>query len=246
MSTQHPVADLDRVSFSYGDGMPPVLHDVCLKIGARDFVGVIGPNGGGKTTLLKILLGLLEPQQGTARVFGRPPVAVRHRLGYVPQYVSIDPAVPATVLDVVLMGRLRLSSWGPRFGPAHVDAAMAALALTGTGDLCRRTIAELSGGQRQRVLIARALASEADLLLLDEPTQGIDLHREREVLELLESLNQKMPIVMVSHDVHMVAAHLKSAICVHRTVERYAASEVSPEIIERMYHGRSETLEPGP
>ena len=127
MYTENPVADLDRVSFSYGDGTPPVLHDVRLKIGRRDLVGVIGPNVGGKTTLLKILLGLLEPQEGTARVFGRPPAAVRHRVGYVPQYVSIDPVAPATVLDIVLRGRLRLSSWGPRFGPAHVDAAMAAL-----------------------------------------------------------------------------------------------------------------------
>ncbi|MCP3958399.1 MAG: ABC transporter ATP-binding protein [bacterium] len=238
MGEQDPVADLEHVTFSYGNGAaPPVLSDVTLRIEARDFVGVIGPNGGGKTTLLQILLGLIMPQQGSVRVFGQPPAAVRHRVGYVPQHASIDPAVPATALDIVLMGRLRLSSWGPRFGTAHKDAAMEALALTGTRDLSRRAIAELSGGQRQRVLIARALAAEAELLLLDEPTQGVDLHREREVLDLLARLNETMPIVMVSHDVHMVSAHLKGAICVNRTVERYAASEVSPEVIEHMYHG---------
>ncbi len=246
VSDPDPIAELERVTFSYRRGAPPALRDVSLRIGARDFVGVIGPNGGGKTTLLKILLGLLELQEGTARVFGKPPAAVRHRVGYVPQHAAIDPSVPATALDIVLMGRLRLSSWGPRFGSEHIDAAMEALGSTGTQDLSRRTIAELSGGQRQRVLIARALAAEAELLLLDEPTQGVDLHREREVLEVLERLNATMPIVMVSHDVHMVAAHLRSAICVNRTVECYAASDVSPEIIERMYHGRVETVEAAP
>lgn len=240
MNEQQPIADIESVTFGYGGfAAPPVLRDVSLRIEERDFVGVIGPNGGGKTTLLKILLGLLEPQRGTVRVFGRPPAAVRHRVGYVPQHAAIDPSVPATALDIVLMGRLRLSSWGPRFGNVHIDAAMEALALTGSEDFSRRTISALSGGQRQRVLIARALAAEAELLLLDEPTQGVDLHRERKVLELLERLHERMPIVMVSHDVHMVAAHLKGAICVNRTVERYAASEVSPEVIERMYHGQS-------
>ncbi len=232
-----PAAELDRVTFRYPGAAAPALEETSLRIEPRDFLGIIGPNGGGKTTLLKILLGLLEPQAGSVEVFGARPARMRHRVGYVPQHASIDPSVPATVLDVVLMGRLRLSSWGARFGSAHRDAAHEALRLTGTRDFARRPIAELSGGQRQRVLIARALAAEAELLLLDEPTQGIDLHREREVLDLLEKLNATMPIVMVTHDVHLVAAHLKAAVCVHRTLERYAAREVSPEIIERMYHG---------
>ncbi len=233
-----PVAELDHVTFSYPAAETgPALEDASLRIERRDFLGVIGPNGGGKTTLLKILLGLLEPQQGTVKVFDKPPAKVRQRIGYVPQHASIDPSVPATALDVVLMGRLRLSSWGATFGRAHVTAAEDALRLTGPLELAGRPIAELSGGQRQRVLIARALAAEAELLLLDEPTQGVDLHREREVLELLERLNATMPIIMVSHDVHLVAAHLKAAVCVNRTLERYAAAEVSPEIIEHMYHG---------
>ena len=231
-----PVAEIDHVTFAYGAG-GPVLDDVSLRIEARDYLGVIGPNGGGKTTLLKILLGLLEPQRGTVKVFGQPPARAKHRVGYVPQHASIDPTVPATALDIVLMGRLRLSSWGARFSPAHVDAARSALRLTDTEELADRPISALSGGQRQRVLIARALAGEAELLLLDEATQGVDLHREREFLDLLARLNATMPIVMVSHDVHLVRAHLKSAVCVNRTLERYPASAVSPEIIEAMYHG---------
>ena len=241
-----PVAELDRVTFSYAPGAPPALEDASLTIGKRDFLGVIGPNGGGKTTLLKLLLGLLEPRQGTVEVFGQPPAKVSQRVGYVPQHASIDPSVPATALDIVLMGRLRLSSWGPAFGSAHTEAALEAMRLTGTRELAPRPIAELSGGQRQRVLIARALAAEAELLLLDEPTRGVDLHREREVLELLERLNLSMPIVLVSHDVHLVGAHLKSAVCVNRTLERYAAGEVSPEIIERMYHGGGDSASTRP
>ncbi len=232
-----PVAELSGVAFRYPGAAQPALEGVDLRIGPRDFLGVIGPNGGGKTTLLKLLIGLVDPSEGTVRVFGRPPSAVRQHIGYVPQHASIDPSVPATALDVVLMGRLRLSSWGPAFGRAHRQAAEDALRLTATADLAERPIAELSGGQRQRVLIARALAAEAELLLLDEPTQGVDLHREREVLDILQRLSRRMPIVMVSHDVHLVAAHLGSAVCVNRTVERYPAAEVSPEIIERMYHG---------
>lgn len=242
MSRLSLTAELDRVTFSYQGAAAPALEDASLRIEADDFLGVIGPNGGGKTTLLKILLGLLEPQKGSVKVFGKPPAKVRERIGYVPQHASIDPSVPATALDVVLMGRLRLSSWGATFGRVHTSAAEEALALTGTLDLAQRPIAELSGGQRQRVLIARALAAEAELLLLDEPTQGVDLHREREVLELLERLNATMPIVMVSHDVHLVAAHLKTAVCVNRTLERYPAGEVSPEIIEQMYHGAPRTV----
>ncbi len=240
MNEPDPVAEIDRVTFGYEPGGEAVLRDVSLRIEAGDFLGVIGPNGGGKTTLLKILLGLLRPQQGTVRVFGQPPARVRHRVGYVPQHASIDSTVPATALDVVLMGRLRLSSWGMRFSREHIDAALEALALTAAGDFAERPIAELSGGQRQRVLIARALAAEAELLLLDEPIQGVDLHRERKVLELLERLNETMPIVMVSHDVHMVRAHLKGAVCVHRTLERHPARELTPEVIERMYHGPAE------
>ena len=247
MSAQRPVVEIDRVTFSYDDAGAgePVLEDVTLRIEEGDFLGVIGPNGGGKTTLLKIILGLLAPRRGSVKVFGRPPAKVRHRLGYVPQFASIDPTVPANALDIVLMGRLKLSSWGYRFGRSHVDAAMEALRQTATEDLARRPIAALSGGQRQRILIARALAAEAQMLLLDEPTRGVDLHREREILELLERLNERMPIVLVSHDIPMVAAHLGSAVCVNRTLTRHAARDVSPQMIEEMYHGHGHGAEVG-
>jgi len=230
------VALLEGVTFQY-PAAAAALESVDLEVEARDFLGLVGPNGGGKTTLLRVLLGLLKPRQGSVRVFGRPPGEVRSRIGYVPQYTSIDLGVPAEVLDIVLMGRLARSSWGPVFGTEHLAAARHALELTRTADLAGRRFGELSGGQRQRVLIARALAAEAELLLLDEPTTGVDIHREKELLDLLHQLNQTLPIVLVSHDVTLVMSHLKRAAWVNRSVVCYPASELSPEVIEALYHG---------
>lgn len=231
-----PVAVLTGVTFRYRR-RTPALEDVNLAVEPADFLGLVGPNGGGKTTLLRVLLGLLEPQEGTVRVFGRPPIEVRPKIGYVPQHSRIDSSVPAEVLDVVLMGRLAQSSWGPVFGTEHLAAARQALEATRTTELAKRRFGELSGGQRQRVLIARALAAEAELLLLDEPTTGVDIHRERELLDLLRRLNETLPIVLVSHDVTLVTSHLKRAAWVNRSVACYPASELSPEVIEALYHG---------
>ena len=232
---QSPVVALQDVSFRYGTG-PDVLERVNLVVEGNDFLGLVGPNGGGKTTLLRILLGLLEPQQGRVRILGEEPQMVRSRVGYVPQHATIDASVPAVVRDVVLMGRLSRSSWGPSFGPDQMAAAQAALEQTGAADLAGRRFGELSGGQRQRILIARALAADAELLLLDEPTTGVDIHRERELLDLLNRLNESLPIILVSHDVALVSSHLKTAAWVNRAVTCYAASELSPEVIESLYH----------
>ncbi|MCG3179035.1 MAG: Vitamin B12 import ATP-binding protein BtuD [Phycisphaerae bacterium] len=238
MSDAGPVIELRGVTFGYPSADPasPVLSGVTLTVPRDDFLGVIGPNGGGKSTLLKIILGLLTPQGGEVRVFGRPPRQVRWRIGYVPQHAGMDLAAPASVLDVVCMGRLHRSSWGPVFGRSHVGAAMEALRQTGTADLARRSVRQLSGGQRQRVLIARALASDAELLLLDEPTAGVDEQAERGLTELLHELNRRLPIVMVSHDVGFVSAQLKRVACLAGTLTVHAAAEVTHELIARMYH----------
>jgi len=243
MNTQ-PVVDIRGVTFSYQPEttVPPVLKNVDMRIEPKDFLGVVGPNGGGKTTLLKIILGLLAPQHGSVRVFGRPPRRVRTRIGYVPQHAQVDPSIPADVLDVVLTGRLSRSRWGPTFGKAHIEAARAALRRTSTDDLEKRPIGSLSGGQRQRVLIARALASDADLLLLDEPTSGVDVHMERGLVDLLKKLNETLPIVMVSHDIAFVSAHLKRVACLSRTITVHAAHEISDEIVANMYHGHVQAV----
>ncbi len=197
---------------------------------------MIGPNGGGKTTLLKVILGLLQPQRGTVTVFGRAPAEVRARIGYVPQYAQVDPSVPASVIDVVLAGRLGRSSWGFRYGRGHVELALAALAQTEMEEFAERRIGTLSGGQRQRVLIARALAADAELLLLDEPTAGVDPHMERGLTDLLHRLNQRLPIVIVSHDVAFVSRHLKRVACLNRRLSVHRASEISWDSIGHLYH----------
>jgi len=239
MSDAGPVVELSDVWFSYHPhaDVPPVLEAVSLRVEADDFLGVIGPNGGGKTTLLKVILGLLRPQRGEVRVFGAEPQTVRHRVGYVPQHAHVDPTVPATVLDVVLTGRLGRSSWGPWFGRQHVAAARNALEMTDTAHLADRPIGTLSGGQRQRVLIARALAAEAELLLLDEPTSGVDPAMNRTLIDLLHRLNERIPIVVVSHDVSFVSTHLKHVACLNRRLTCHPVDQLTGEAVCQMYDG---------
>ncbi len=240
-----PVVELRNVTFRYPavEARQPVLEDVSLDVTPRDFLGVIGPNGGGKTTLLRIILGLEHPQSGTVRVLGESARRARRRIGYVPQHAQIDPRVPATVLDVVLAGRVGRSSWGCWFGPPHRRAALAALEQTATRDLAERPIGALSGGQRQRVLIARALAAEPELLLLDEPTAGVDPHAELGLTDLLHQLNQRMPLVMVSHDVSFVSTHLKRVACLNHRLVCHRADEISAEVVSEMYHGEVRPIE---
>ncbi len=239
-----PVVDLRNVTFHYPgyEAAPPVLEDVTLQVEADDYLGLVGPNGGGKTTLLRIMLGLLTPERGTVTVFGRPPGEVRHRIGYVPQHAAIDTSVPATVLDMVLMGRLGRAGWGLRFGRSHLDVCLRALEQTQTAELARRSIDELSGGQRQRILIARALASEAEILLLDEPTAGVDAPAERSFHELLMQLNGHLPIVVVSHDISFVSSHLKTIACLNRRLVCHGASEMTVPLIPRAYADPDEVV----
>lgn len=238
MTSVEPIVDVEHISFRYPRHAVgrPVLEDVSLRIEPRDFLGIIGPNGGGKTTLIKMMLGLLKPSQGKVRVFGQPPEAVRSRIGYVPQHAQIDPSTPASVLDVVLMGRLSRSPWGFRFGPDHAQAAMQALRQTGTDHLASRPIGSLSGGQRHRVLIARALVADAQLLLLDEPHTGVDTEAQRELIDLLHRLNERLPIVMVSHDVSFVSTHLKRVACLNHRIACHPAHEITDDVIAQMYH----------
>ena len=222
----------------FGYGREPLLRGVDLTIPAGDFVSVVGPNGSGKTTLLKLALGLLKPRAGTVEVFGLAPEQARRRVGYVPQHPHLDPLFPVGVLDVALMGRLARAPALGRWRREDRTAARDALAEVGLADLADRHFASLSGGQKQRVLIARALAGGPDLLLLDEPTAGLDAHVEEDFYRLLEELNRRLTIVMVSHDLGFVSGFVRSVACVGRgDVVIHPTSEVTGRMIADLYGG---------
>ena len=234
MSDQ-PVISMTDLSFSYNG--EPVLEEVNLRITPRDFVTILGPNGGGKTTLLKLMLGLLHPTSGTVRIFGRPPKEVRPRIGYMPQHAVLDPRFPARVMDIVLMGRLHTSrTFGP-YRRRDKQAVQRVLEEVGIGGLSRRQFSELSSGQQQRALIARALVGEPDLLLLDEPTSNLDVVIEGSIHHLLCQLNTRASVVTVSHDVSFVSQCVKTVVCVNRRVWVHPTHELTGDLISEVYGG---------
>ena len=179
------------LSFSYDTQV--VLADVNLEVHAFDSICIVGPNGGGKSTLIKLIVGLLSPDAGSVRVFGEEPETARLRIGYVPQYSQYDPQFPISVFEVVCMGRLG-SSFTGRYSKKDREQAMESLAVTGLSTIADRPFSAISGGQRQRVLIARALASEGDILILDEPTANIDHESELQFFDLLTELNKRFTL----------------------------------------------------
>jgi zinc transport system ATP-binding protein len=225
----------EEVTFSYGAA--PVLERVSFAIAEGEFAAIIGPNGGGKTTMLKLMLGLLETQTGFVRIFGLKPTAARRAIGYMPQHPRLDPLFPVTVTDVVLLARLGGGWKLGRYGNRDRDAAAAALEAAELADLGDRPFADLSSGQRQRVLIARALACEPELLLLDEPTSNLDPSVQDELYELLHRLNKKLTVVVVSHDVAFVSKYVQKVVCVNRTAVLHPVSAVEGEMVSMLYGG---------
>ena len=226
-----PPIQLREVSYSYGQ--TPVLESVNLRLDDGDFLGIIGPNAGGKTTLLKIVLGLLKPDSGTVEVFGHAPADNRGVIGYVPQYARFDASFPINVLDTVRMGRLGI---GRRERSRESrEAALAVLDRVDLGGMAGEQIGQLSGGQLQRVLIARALASEPRILLLDEPTASVDTRIGRSVYELLERLSEQMTIVLVSHDIGVISRYVKTIACLNVRLHYHHSRELTDEMVEVAY-----------
>ncbi len=238
-----PVAAIsfDSVSFRYPE--ISVLENATFEIAPRDFVSIIGPNGGGKTTLARLILGLVEPASGTIRVFGKSPQAARHKIGYVPQYTSFDLSFPVTIRDVVLMGRVRNRPGLHR--RADFEAAEQALSEVGMVDLRNRPFSELSGGQRQRVLIARALSAGPEILLLDEPTANVDVAVENQVNGLLRRLNETLTVLLITHDLGFVSELVNRLVCVNHYVKVHPTTEVTPEMIKELYGGHVLRVEHG-
>lgn len=221
------------IDFSYN--ATPVLENVSFTIQEKSFVSIVGPNGGGKTTLLKLMLGLLKPSQGTITIFGTPPDKARSFIGYMPQYIQFDPYFPVTVLDVVLMGRLQA---GMRLGPYRKKdktVCLEALRKLEMYDMRNQPFGTLSGGQRQRVLVARALAAEPQILLLDEPTSNVDMAVETELFDLLHALSETITVVVVSHDLGFVSHYVERVVCVNRQVFVHPTTAITGELINKLY-----------
>ena len=214
-----------------------VLEDVNFTLQPGDFYGIIGPNGGGKTTLIKVILGLIKPEKGLVRVEGEAPDRKRHLLGYVPQYRTYDFTYPMTVGEMVLSGRLGLIP-GPfrRYGEKDREKAREVMELMGIGDLAARPIGELSGGQQQRAIIGRALVAEPHALLLDEPTTHVDPHMEEQFYETLDSLRKRMAILLVSHDLTAISMHVDKVACLNRRLFTHGTKEVSEDMLTALYH----------
>ena len=213
----------------------PALEDIDLSIFQHDFLGIIGPNGGGKSTLLKVFLGLVKPDSGSVSIFGKHPEQARSQIGYVSQHYSFDREFPASVWDVVLMGRYGRVGIFRRYNRRDRAEAEKALARVGMLEHRGKQIGRLSRGQQQRVFVARALVAEPKLLLLDEPTASIDATMQTEFYELLEELKKSLTIVMVSHDIGAVSVYVDKIACLNRQLYYHGSKEITPEILEATY-----------
>ena len=222
-----------------------VLEDITLSVQNRDFLGIIGPNGGGKTTLLKVILGLIKPNRGRVTVLGGPPEEGRRFIGYVPQLTQFDREFPATALDVVLMGRLGRKGLLRRYTEEDMEIAYKALESVEILDLKDRQVGKLSGGELQRVFLARALAADPKILLLDEPTASIDEPTKTELYELLKGLNREITIILVSHDIGVISSYVDKIACLNRRLFYHGSKEITAETIEETYRCPVELLAHG-
>jgi zinc transport system ATP-binding protein len=227
------VVRLQNIWVSYGG--VPALEDVTLSILQHDFLGIIGPNGGGKSTLLKVLLGLVKPDSGSVFVFGKVPEQARSRIGYVSQRPFFDQDFPVSVRDVALMGRYGKAGLLRRYSRKDKEAVEKALVRVGMQDYRDKQIGRLSGGQQQRVFVARALVSAPELLLLDEPTASIDPTMQTEFYELLAELKRDLTIIMVSHDIGAISIYVDKIACLNRQLYYHGSKEITPEVLEATY-----------
>lgn len=225
------VVEISSVSKKFG--RLSVLHDINLSINEKDLMAIIGPNGGGKSTLLKIIMGILTPDTGEVRVFGREPKKSRGLIGYLPQHVAFDPDFPINVFDTVLSGRYHGLFKG--YSKRDQQAVEKALKDVGIYKLRDRQISEISGGQMQRVFIARSIVREPKLLLMDEPMASIDPEMQNSFYELLSRLKDKMTIILISHDVGAVSAHVDKIACLNRKLFYHGPVEGSAKGLEEVY-----------
>jgi len=217
------VIEIKDLSFAYEK--QKVLENINLTVEEKDFLARIGPNGGGKSTLLKLILGINKSKKNSIKVFGKAPKKNLSLIGYVPQNTNVNTDFPIKVIEVVLMGHV--GSKNPLFGYGkdEIACAMGALAQVGMQEFAQSKIGSLSGGQRQRVMIARALCAHPKILILDEPTSSIDIKGQKEIYELLKLLNQSITIVVVSHDISVILEYANKAAHINKTLSYHDISD---------------------
>ena len=224
--------NFNNVNFSFDTAA--VLENVSFVINRGDFISILGPNGGGKTTLAKLMLGIYTPDSGKVLIHDKSPVQTRDIIGYVPQYSLFDPNFPVSVLDVVLMGRI--NNFSIRYSKEDKIHAEKAMYNVGINDLKSKPYSDLSGGQRQRVLIARALATDPQILLLDEPTANVDAAVEYKMSAMLSKLQKTMTILLITHDLGFVSELVNKVVCVNRKVHIHPTSGITEEHIRELYN----------
>lgn len=248
MTNTEPILKLNKVNFSYQDTL--VIQDISLIINKGEFVGIIGPNGGGKTTLLKLIMGFLRPTNGEISIYNDShhdgvntpnPVAMtnhqaRNRIAYVPQSLQFDKQFPISVLELVLGGRLSHLPWYGVFKKIDKHIALEALEQVGLSNYTNASFGKLSGGQAQRALIARALASQPQLLMLDEPTASVDVQAETDIYNILKSLQGKMTIMMVTHNLQTAIELVDRVICVQKTSTEFSPQQICEHFALGLYH----------
>ncbi|MCG8411675.1 MAG: ATP-binding cassette domain-containing protein [Bacteroidales bacterium] len=221
------ILELNSVFAGYNNEV--ILKNVSLKVYDDDFIGIIGPNGGGKTTLLNVILGLIKPLKGSVAFFNDIKSGENNKIGYLPQRNKIDSKFPISVTDVVLSGNLFGTSCIGRYSKQQKIKTSETLNRLGIIDLKNETIGELSGGQIQKVLLARALVSNPRLLILDEPNTFVDNQFEGELYEILKQLNNEMAIIIVSHDIGTISSYIKTIACVNRTLHYHQSNKITEE-----------------
>lgn len=231
--TKEPIIELNGICAAYDQKQ--VLEDVNLTVYEKDFLGIIGPNGGGKTTLMKVILGLLPPTAGTINFYHHGNKCMDITMGYLPQYNSIDKKFPISVYEVVLSGLNKQKSLFLSFTKEQHRKVQEVIAKMGLEGLEDRAIGQLSGGQLQRALLGRALVSDPEVIILDEPNTYIDKRFEAKLYSLLEEINKERAIILVSHDIGTVLQNVKSIACVNGELDYHPDTEVSAEWLEAKF-----------
>lgn len=235
------IIELENVSFAYAG--QAVLKEVSFHVNEHDFMAILGPNGGGKTTLLKLLLGLLSPTKGSIRICSEKPKQASRKIGYVPQHGEFDKHFPVTVKDVIMMSVLNGRSLFPFYRKDDEEKAYFFMKKVGIEHLATKKFGSLSGGQKQRVLIARALLTEPVILLLDEPMSSLDSKVEKDIYELLNELQNKLTILFVSHDIHVISRYVNRVTCLNIHSVTHSIDELNKQNLVAMYNGSLQTIQ---